>query len=184
MRLWIRALIILAVVWGMVAAAVLFTRSVKPSAESITEFIESNPIAERTPEERSRIISRAAQMLNRLEFKERQRFRELQVDRTFFEQMTKEERLVFLEATLPEGFRQLMEALNKMEPKERQRIVKRALADIERETPDLAGRLDDEDTQKLISEGLESFYEEANAEVKLEFAPVIERLQRATQGIR
>ncbi len=78
-----------------------------------------------------------------------------------------------------------MLALNKMDPEKRKKMVQRALDDIDKDTPEIGERINRaEAAQKMISQGMSSFYEEASAEVKLEFAPVIERLQRATQNLR
>jgi hypothetical protein len=71
-----------------------------------------------------------------------------------------------------------------MDPEQRRKIVKRALDDLEEDRPDLPRRISDEDAKRVIEEGLGAFYEDASAEVKLDFAPVIERLQRSLQSLR
>lgn len=134
--------------------------------------------------ERGRIIREAAEQLNRLDFKEREELRRMRRDRVFFEQLTPGERKEFLELTLPQGFRELMRALNAMSAEDRKKIVNRALRNVERENPELAERFTDKDAAQIVSRGLEAFYEDANADVKLDFAPLIERLQRTTQGLR
>ena len=45
-------------------------------------------------------------------------------------------------------------------------------------------RIDRVEVQKMLSQGMDSFYSEASADVKLDFAPVIEQIQRATQNMR
>jgi hypothetical protein len=45
-------------------------------------------------------------------------------------------------------------------------------------------KLVDDHAQELISMGLGTFYRDSSAEVKLEFAPVIEELQRRSQSFR
>lgn len=173
---------ILAAIWLVAAVVVGWTRAVRPSPEALAKFVEEHPLTGLSGKERARTIEHVAGQLNRLDFEQRQEFRKLRVDRRLFEQMTPEERQGFLDATLPEGFRQLMLALNKMEPERRQKMVKRALTDLEQDQPEINSRLDQAEVQKFISQGVSSFYEEANAEVKLDFAPVIEQLQRVTQG--
>jgi uncharacterized membrane protein len=179
-----KAGVVLALVWAIAGGVILWSRAVRPTAQSLSTYIEQNPIQSLTPEKRAAVIAKVGEQLNRLDFEERQKLRELRKDRTLFEQMTEAERRAFLEATLPEGFRQLMLALNKMDPAERKKIVNRALDDIEKDSPEIAERIDSADAQKVISEGLGAFYEEASADVKMDFAPVIERLQRATQGLK
>lgn len=182
--MWVRAILILLGIWACAGLVILATRAARPTPESVAAYIQNHPLEGLSPDRRAEIIARAAKQLNRLDFEQRQALRAQRADRTFFEQMTPSERRAFLEATLPEGFRQLMLALNKMEPNERKRIVQRALNDLEKESPEISNQIDDEDAQKLITEGLGAFYEEASAEVKLEFAPVLEKLQRFTQGLR
>lgn len=184
MRRWWTVLLVLAGVWAVAAVVIGWSRAVRPSAESLVAYIDANSLEGLPPEKRREVIAKAAEQLNRLDFEERQKLRELRQDRTFFEQMTPEERREFLEATLPEGFRQLMLALNKMDPEERKKLVNRALDDIEEDSPEIARRINEDDARKIISEGLGTFYEEASADVKLDFAPVIERLQRATQNLQ
>ena len=62
--------------------------------------------------------------------------------------------------------------------------MKRALDDLEEDGADVPRRISDADAQRVIEEGIGAFYEDASAEVKLDFAPVIEQLQRRVQGLR
>lgn len=162
----------------------MYTRAARPTPEKLSSYIDQHPLESLTPKQREETIQKVADQLNRLSFDQRQELRKLRADRRIFEQMTPEERSRFMDMTMPEGFRQLMIALNKMDPERRKKMVQRALDDIEKDTPEINERIDRTEVQKMISQGMSSFYEEANADVKLEFAPVIERLQRATQNIR
>jgi flagellar motor protein MotB len=182
MPIWLRTTLALATIWILAGAAILTIRSTKPTAQSIAHYILTNPIENLPQHERSKIITRVASQLNRLDFTQRQELRKQKTDRIFFNKLSGEEKRDFLEATLPEGFRQFMQALNKMEAGERRKIVQRALRDLEVERVEVV--VGDEDAKMIIEEGLGAFYEEASAEVKLEFAPVIERMQRVTQGLR
>jgi hypothetical protein len=135
--------------------------------------------------ERLAVIDRVAAQLNRLDFEQRRELRTDPAIRAFFEELTPAERSYFLEKTLPEGFRQMINALNNMEPERRKRIVQRALEDVRK--MDSEGNhlhLNEEEVKKFISQGLGTFYEEASVEVKLEFASVIEELQRNLQRLR
>jgi uncharacterized membrane protein len=175
---------LLALVWALAGGVILWSRLSRPTPASVAAYLNSHPLEGRPVTERADIITRAANQLNRLNFEQRQELRKANIDRRFFQQMTEEERKHFLDLTLPEGFRQLMLALNKMNPEQRKKIVQRALDDIEKETPEIHDRINREAAQKMISQGMDTFYQEASAEVKLDFAPVIEELQRATQGLR
>lgn len=184
MKQWGKTLAILVAVWGIAAGVILSSRAARPTAKSLAAYVEKNPLEGLSGTRREAVIAKVADQLNRLDFEERQELRKIRGERLFFDQMTEAERSRFLEQTLPEGFRQLMLALNKMSPGERKNIVERAMNEIERDSPEIAERMESLDARRVISEGLGAFYEEASADVKMDFAPVIERLQRATQGMR
>lgn len=184
MTRWVKVCGGIVLVWAVAGCVILWSRAARPTAASFSEYLTAHPLAGRTTPERAQIIRKAATQLNRLDFKEREALRRQRRDRQFFEQMTPEERKEFLDLTLPEGFRQLMLALNAMSPEERRRVVNRAMRGIERDQPEMAGRIPEEEIKKVIAQGLGSFYDEANADVKLDFAPVIERLQQTVQKVR
>lgn len=184
MRLSWRIVGLFAAIWIVAGTVIFWTRAVRPTPASVEAYITKNPLENLPPARRSEVIERIAAQLNKLNFDQRQELRQTRIDRRLFEQMTPEERSRFLDLTLPEGFRQLMLALNKMEPERRKKIVQRALDDIEKDQPEATERIDREEVQKMISQGMDTFYSEASAEVKLDFAPVIEQLQRATQNMR
>lgn len=182
-RIW-KIVGLLALVWLVAGGIILYTRMARTTPASLTAYVEKHPIENLPPEKRAEVIANVAEQLNRLNFEQRQELRKMRTDRNLFTQMTPEERSRFMDLTMPEGFRQMMLALNKMEPEKRKKLVQRALDDIDKDTPEIAGQIDRTQVQKMIGQGVGAFYEEANADVKLEFAPVIERLQRATQGMR
>ncbi len=184
MRFSWRAISIFVAIWIVAGTVILWTRSTRPNPASLAAYIDQHSITDLAPAERTKVIDHVADQLNKMNFDERQELRKTQSDRRLFMQMNSEEKKRFLDLTLPEGFRQLMVALNKMEPAKRKKIVQRALDDIEKDSPTDSERLDRAEVQKMIGEGMDSFYSDANAEVKMDFAPVIERLQRSTQNMR
>lgn len=179
-----RVILILAVVWLVAGAIIWWTRAARPTPEAITAYIEKHQLDTVPESQRSEVIDHVAAQHNRLNFDERQKVRKSGSDRTFFTKLTPEEQQRFLDLTLPEGFRQLMLALNKMTPEARKKIVQRALSDLEKEDPQANTRIDEKQVQKMIGQGVESFYQNASSETKLDFAPVLEQLQRATQRSR
>lgn len=163
---------------------VLWTRAARPTPEKLAAFMEANPLVGASEGGREEIIRRVTNELNRLDFDQR---RELRADgelRSFFESLRPDERSRFLDLTLPEGFRQMMLALNKMAPERRKKLVDRALEDLRSASPELAERVNEDEVRKILAEGVGTFYEEASAEVKMEFAPVLEELQRNVQRLR
>lgn len=161
---------------------VFAVRSARPTPEKIIAYLQEKPIGEAN--DREDVLMTVAGKLNGLDFEDRQRLQRSGTMRTFYEQMTEDERNRFLDLTLPEGFRQVMLALNKMTPEKRKEVVEQALRNMEDH-----GTVADEDRpevseemrKKFISQGMTAFYEDANAEVKLDFAPVIEQIQQSLQ---
>jgi hypothetical protein len=178
MRGSVRVILILAAVWVVAGILIWWTRAARPTPEALTAYVAKHPLDTASASGRSAIIDKVASQLNRLNFEERQKVRKSGVDRDFFAKLTPEERQRFLDLTLPEGFRQLMLALNKMKPEERKKIVQRALDNLEKDDPQMDSRVNQQDVQKMIGQGVESFYRDASADTKLDFAPVLEQLQR------
>jgi hypothetical protein len=184
MRGFWRIVGLLVLVWALAGGIIWWTRATRTTPQSVSAYISRHPLENQAPDQRAKIIGEVAEQLNRLDFDQRQQLRKTKIDRGFFEQMTEQERAKFLDLTLPEGFRQLMLALNKMDPEKRKKIVQRALDDIGKDRPEVNDRIDKAAVQKMISQGMDTFYKEASTDVKLDFAPVFEELQRATQGLR
>ncbi len=180
-----RVVVLLAVIWGIAAIVIFTSRAMRPTPASLTAYIDKHPLTAETPaSERTTIITRVGDQLNRLTFDERQQLQAQKTMPHFFRQLTPAEQNAFLKQTLPDSFKQIMLALNKMEPGKRKKIIQRAVDDMEKNGPVGDKRISDAQEQQIISQGLESFYEDASAEVKLDCAPIIEQLQRQTQNIR
>ena len=103
----------------------------------------------------------------------------------FFRNLRPEEQARFLDLTLPTGFKQMMDALNKMTPEKRQQFVDKALADMKKREGDRPPDAElDGNARKIIDQGFKSFYSDASADVKMDVAPLIEQLQKNLQGGR
>jgi hypothetical protein len=176
------------IVWLLAAGTAHLVRSMKPTPESLVRYVDAHPMANASTAERRQIIDKVVAQLNRLNFEERRAVRTSKSIDGFFRNLTDEERNDFLDRTLPEGFRQMMLALNKMTPEKRKQLVERALSDLDKANAngsDQARRpIDQAQSQKIIKQGMSAFYEEANADVKMDFAPVIEQMQRTMQSLR
>lgn len=177
----LRTILILAGIWAVAAVVISVSRSSSPSPEKLRAYIESHPLEGMAEQGRVAVLEKTAAQLNRLDFDQRRELRQGSVLRTFFEGLTSAERSRFLDLTLPEGFRQMMSALNKMTPEKRQRLVRKVVDDIQKNSPQSAERIHEEEVKKILEQGVSSFYEEANSDVKLDFAPVLEELQRNIQ---
>lgn len=187
MNLWVKALIILAVIWLGIAGSLWLVKKNTPTPDSLDAYIQQNPIETAEGEQRVTIIRTVERQLNRLDYQQRRQMasKRRQMD-AFFRKLTPSEQEAFLSATLPSGFREMMEALNKMKPEQRKKVVERALEDMEKGDPeaDSVRALDDPHVQQIIANGLSSFYRDANAETKMDFAPFIEAVQARMQNLR
>lgn len=188
MRLpWIKLISLLLVIWAIVGGVIYLARGAKPTPASVMEYLAGHPAEGLSPGERAQSIEKVAAQLNQLAYEERREVRMSRKLDGFFKTLTPEEQTRFLDLTLPTGFKQMMEALNKMTPEKRKKFVSKALEDMKRregeERPEDQPEMDS-NGQKIIDQGFRSFYSEASAETKMDVAPLIEQLQKNIQGAR
>jgi hypothetical protein len=188
--LWIKAALLLAAVWIIAGSLIWWARSQKPTPDRLLAYVESHAIEGKSSQDRGKVIEKVAAQLNGLSYDER---REIRINRRldqFFRSLSADEQTRFLDLTLPEGFKQMMDALNKMDREKRKQFVERTLKEMQKqegsEIPDKERErfLEDRNAQKIIDQGLKSFYSEASAETKLDVAPILEQMQRNLQGLR
>lgn len=194
MNLIAKALLTLALVWGLVAFVMGLAHRAAPTPEKVADYIASHPLDELDPADRERVIRKAAAQINQLDFEQRRSAREGRDEadpgRRFFRSMTSQERVLFTELTIGPTFDHLMKALNEMSPEERRKIADEALARLRRgdawsgPEADQWGERGEEILSKVASEGLRSYYEEGNAGTKLDLAPVLEEMQELLQNPR
>jgi len=184
--LWIKAAAILAAIWLVAGGAIFWARSNKVTPETLSRQLETVQLEGQPAEVRGKALEKVADQLNRLSYEDRREMRmSRKVDR-FFRTLSPPEQERFLDRTLPTGFKQMMEALNKMERPKRQQFVNKTLKDMqEREGEDRQrGPEEEASAQKIIEQGFKSFYSEASAETKLDVAPLIEAMQKNLQSLR
>ena len=184
MRLpWLKLTGVLVVIWIIAGSVIFFARSAKVTPESLVAYVEAHPLD--GARDRAKVIEKTAAQLNQLGYEDRQQFRMGRRLDGFFRALTPEEQGRFLDLTLPAGFKQMMEALNKMTPERRQKFVDKALEDMKkREGERPPDKELDATARKIIDQGFKSFYSDASADVKMDVAPLIEQLQKNLQGGR
>jgi hypothetical protein len=179
-------------VWALAAFLLLFVRQQRTTADKVATYLQSKPIASLTPTARAKFLSELTDQVNRLEFEERQKLRLQRALEPIIQELTPVERMQFVEATLPQGFRQLMDSLNKMTPDQRKRFVQKGLSDLQdaqnRTDParleQVKQQFDDGTVQRFIQQGFQSYLENASAETKLDLTPLLEQIQVNLQGLR
>ncbi len=182
MTSWLKPALALAAVWLVAGLGIWWLHATRPTVQSVSTFLDRSDIAAKTGRDRERIIHRAENQLNDLTPEGRGELQKNGSTRRFFGALSREEQGAFLDATLPADFRQLMEVFNKMEPAKRKQFVTRAMEEMKKHAGDEPPPGVDDDTRaKIVDQGLKSFYADANADTKIDLAPLIEQMQRSLQ---
>ena len=187
--LWIKAVLLLLAVWLVAGGAIWWSKAHKPTPESLAAYVEKLDVSGKSATERTKEMEKIAKQLNTLTYEQRREVRlSRKLDR-FFRQLNPGEQSRFLDLTLPEGMKQMMDALNKMTPENRRRFVNRALKDLQEQeglAPEGSRERFEQDkhAQRIVEQGLKSFYSEASAATKMDLAPLIEQFQHNLQGLR
>lgn len=187
MSFWTKIALALVIIWGIAGSAIYWARTTRPSPQSVTAYVQTTDIESKEGTERADSIKRLEEMVNGISHEERQELHRQEATREFVRKLTPAEQLAFLEATLPAGFKQMMESFSKMEPSRRKRILDRALDDMKKQAGEAgadAPTVDQRTTQRMVEEGMRAFYNDANADAKLKVVPLIEQIQRNLQSGR
>ncbi|MEM7145762.1 MAG: hypothetical protein AAF591_11555 [Verrucomicrobiota bacterium] len=178
-------------VWGLLTVAGVF----EVTPEKVVAFVEREPIDEIEDENaRREWLERLAGMVNQFNFEQRRIFREgnrpgdggMGRGDDFWEDLDRDERAYFIDLTMSESFKQMMKGFNDMEDQERRAFVERARTDMARRggESDMA-RLEREDEElynRIVNEGMESYYRDASADTKRDLAPLMEEMQRLMEN--
>ena len=179
MKIWIKTGALIATVWIVAGIIIHFASASQPTAASVTTYVHSIDLDSLQGNARARAINRMEDMVNRVSYADRQQLDRDRINRDFFGKLTPAEQDAYLDATLPTGFQQMMEAFNKMDPVKRKQFVSQALAQMkEREGEGPPPGINSNVAQHVVDQGLKSFYRDANADVKLDLAPLVEQMQR------
>lgn len=197
-RVLIQTLLALVLLWGLVTAVRAFAGSkqitaAKIAAEANSAGFEdwsqhgSAPDASRG-KEREKKIREMADLVNRLDFAEREKARdERSLDR-MTERMSNDEKVLFIDLTVRESMGRFMEAIDNLPPEKRKQFVEKALKDIETgKTAEEIARLQNlgkDVIEKVQSEGMRAYFEKASADTKLDLAPLMESTNELMQNLR
>lgn len=180
MKIWIKTGALIAAVWLVAAVVIHFANASHPTAETVAAYVQSLNLDAMQSADRAKAIEKMEDMVNRITFDDRQQLDRERITKEFFDKLTEEEKGAYLDATLPTGFAQLMDSFNKMDPVKRKQIVNQALERMKEHPgppPNVAAG-DQNIAQHVIDQGLKSFYKDADADVKLDLAPLVEQMQR------
>ena len=185
--------LVIASLWLAVWGVTEWTANRKATAVRVAEMIEEASFddwseqldggaEDRTRRERLQDI---ATVFNRLDLRERERLQDSRAGLNLFKRLNPSERIYFLELTLTQSMQRMMEAFDKMDPKERQRLVEKSLRDMEGQGGEDLNRLKEDDPEiidSIVKEGLASYYQNASAETKMDLAPLMDAFGEMLNG--
>lgn len=192
-RILLQTVLLLALIWGGVAALRAFAGSKQVTAEKVNREIEAAAFedwSERdgTDPGREKKLREIAGLVNRLDFAERQKTRDDRSTEGFFRRMSAPEKKLFIDLTVRESMGKFMEAIDALPPEKRKEFVEQGLREIEsgktEEEMARARELGDDLLETVAGEGLRAYFEKASADTKLDLAPLMESMNEVMQGLR
>jgi hypothetical protein len=197
----------LVLVWGLVVAGWRWAEAAKVTPDRVRAYLASVDLNQLSAADRASALRRLAEQLNALSWEDR---RQMRLDGTlasWLEAMNEEERLAFVEATLPTGMTQMLSAFDELPEDRRRRIIEESVSRLRTEqerwlaeggdSSDEPGEgggdggmagptvgLSPEMEEKVRELGLKTFYRESSAQAKAELAPLLEELQRSMESGR
>jgi DNA-directed RNA polymerase specialized sigma24 family protein len=192
----LKGIAVLALVWASVFAVRSFASSKKITAGLIEREVKElkfddwseNPGSGAVAEEREEEIRRIADMVNRLDFAEREKNRQNRGGEDFFRKLSTTEKNLFIDLTIMESMSRFMEALDQMPEEQRKSFVERGLKEIQEgrteEEMARAKELDENLLKKISEEGMRAYFDKASADTKLDLAPLMEAMNEVMQGLR
>lgn len=187
---------VLALVWAAVFAVRSFASGKRVTAERLDREVRELNFSDwsETPgsgalaKEREEEIRRVADMVNRLDFQERQKNRESRAGENFFGKLSTQEKNLFIDLTIVESMSRFMEALDQMPEEQRKRFVQQGLKEIQdgrtEAEMERAKEMDDRLLTKISEEGMRAYFDKASADTKLDLAPLMEAMNEVMQGLR
>lgn len=194
----VRAALVLAIVWGCVWGVRAYAGSRKITAERVNHEITAAHFADWSGEtsatdatearRREKELHRIAEMVNRLDFQEREKNRENRTGESFFRKLAPGEKSLFIELTIVESMSRFMESLDAMKPEQRKKFVEQGLKEInEGRTKSEMARADElgaDLLDKISQQGMKAYFDKSSADTKLDLAPLMEAMNETMQGLR
>jgi hypothetical protein len=185
-------------IWLAVWAGHWYFESLKMTADKVHAYMESVDLTKLTGAARARAIRQLEDKLNALSFEERQRLRMQHLLNAWFAKMTDEEKAQFIDATMPTGIKQMINAFEQLPEDKRRQAIDNAMKNLRAAENGAQTRgtnapsagtnapppINPELEAKIRTIGLKAFYSQSSAETKAEAAPLLEELQRVMESGR
>ncbi len=194
--IFLKAGVSLFIVWAVVFAVRSVASSQKLTAERVDQEVAAYELEDESQQvakaailpAREKAIRKVAEMINKLDFTEREKSQRSRTAEEFFGRLAPKEKELFVELTVIESMGRFMEALDQMPPEQRREFVEKGLEEIRagRTADELAevSEIDDELLQKISNEGMRAFFDKASAETKFDLAPLMQAMNEVMQGLR
>ncbi len=191
-----KGIAVLALVWALVFAVRSFASSKKVTAERLDRELRELKLADWSEnagagaeaKQREEEIRKVAEMVNQLDFNERQKNRDSKTGETFFRKLSPKEKNLFIDLTIMESMGRFMEALDQMPVAQRKKFVEQGLKEIEagrtQEEMERAKDMDEDLLTKISQEGMRAYFDKASADTKLDLAPLMQAMNEVMQGLR
>lgn len=179
----------LLLVWALVWGGFQWAENAKVTAAKLAKYVNSVNLSKLTGEERAKAIKRLEDMINALSPEERKLWRS-EDNRDWFIAMTDEEKGPFLDAVMPSGFKQMLDAFSELPDDKRKKVVEDALRNMRAEATSAGGELNrppgltPELEQRVRAIGLKALYTQGSPQTKADLAPLIEAIQHQIQSGR
>jgi len=187
-------------IWIAALVGYWIASNAQMTAAKVSDFARKLDFSKLTGADRARALRELEDRINRLSLEERRRWRMGGEWRDWFNSLSEEEKGQFIEATMPTGFKQMLNAFEDMPSDRRKRAIDSAVKRL-KDNPDLgSGRNPTEDAsmyttnappdlspeleKKAVTIGLKTFYSESSAQTKVELAPFLEELQHQMENGR
>lgn len=197
-RILLQVFLVLAIVWGAVAAVRAAAGSRRVTAEKVAAEVEeaafedwserAAPPENDTARQREERLREIAGLVNRLDFHEREKNRRDRSVERMFRLLSGSEKRLFIDLTIRESMGKFMEALDALPPAERRKFVEKGLSEVASGvTEEEMARTDElgEDLLETITrEGVRAYFEKASTDTKLDLAPLMQSMNEVMQGLR
>jgi len=178
-------------IWLLAAAGYQIAKNSKMTADKVLAYEQSLDFASLTGADRERAMHKLEDMLNALTLEERRRVWG-EIMSHWFAAMTEDEKGQFIEATMPTGFKLMLNAFEQLPPDRQQKTIDTTLKNLREQRAQLESgqplkpkmngtnqppQLSPELQNKIETIGLKSYYSQSTPEMKAELAPVLEEMQ-------
>lgn len=186
----------LVLIWIVTATCFHIAAESKVTAEKLNAYSASIDLTKLSGDSRTKAISDFESKINLLTYDERMKWRRDEDWKRWFAAMTEDEKLKFIEATLPTGFKQMMDAFSQLPDDRRKRFIDNAVKQLKdagvngiNNTAGDYGKngpppLSPELEQKVREMGIKEIYADSSAETKAELAPLLDQMQQMMHGGR